>query len=61
MFEKGKRVFQPESCSSVHLRIINSCRPESWYMSSIQMGKKAELINRGFNVFHAQRSTLQRP
>lgn len=52
-------MFQPESCGSVHLRIINSCMPESWYMR-IQIGEKAELINRGFNVFHAQRSTLQR-
>jgi hypothetical protein len=60
MFERGKklkRVFQAESCGSVHLRKINSCMPESLYR------KKAELINRGFNVcvFHAQRSTLRRP
>ena len=34
--------------------------PERCYMS-ILLGIKAELINRVLNVFHAKRSTLQRP
>lgn len=58
--ERERICFQPYSCNSV-LEKINSCVPERWYMS-IQIGWKAEWINRVLNGgLHAQRSTLQRP
>src|SRR5258708_3207390 len=55
-----ERVCQQVSCGSVHLRIINSCMPESWYMS-IQIGRRSELINRELNGLHAAGVALQGP